>query len=49
MNGPCWQVLEPGPRSLREVDEKELDDEVVILYPRHATREAVIFQPYARV
>jgi hypothetical protein len=43
MNGAGWQVLERVSRSLREVEGKELDDEVVILYPHHATREAVIF------
>jgi hypothetical protein len=49
MNGLGRQVLELAPCSLREVDGKELDDEVVTFYPRHATREVVILQRHARV
>jgi hypothetical protein len=49
VDASSWQVLEPGPRFFREVDGEELDDEVVIFDSRHATCEAVIFLPYARV
>jgi hypothetical protein len=35
-------MLEPDPRSFREVDGEELDDQVVILDPHHVAHEAVV-------
>lgn len=49
VDGAGWQMFEPGPRSLRKVDGEELDDEVVVLDPHHAAREAVVFQPYTGI
>lgn len=49
MDGSYWQILEPGSCSLREVYVEELDDHAIILDPRHATHEAVVFQPYTEV
>jgi hypothetical protein len=43
MDCTSWQVLEPGPCSFREVDGEEMDDEVVILDPRHPACEAIVF------
>jgi hypothetical protein len=43
VDGVGWQMFELGPRSFREVDGEELDDEVVILDPHHAACEAVVF------
>jgi hypothetical protein len=43
VDGSGWQVLDLGPRSLHQVDGKELDDEVVMFDSRHVTCEAVIF------
>lgn len=42
-DGPGWQVLELRSSSLCKVYGEELNDEAVILDPRHATCEAVVF------
>jgi hypothetical protein len=43
------QVFEPGSCSLSKGYGEELDDEVIILYPRHAACNVVVFQPHVRV
>jgi hypothetical protein len=43
------QVLEPSPCPFREMDRKELDDQVVILDSRRVVHELVVFQPYAGI
>jgi hypothetical protein len=42
------QVLETSPCPFRKMDKKELDDQLVVLDPRHAARESVVFQPHTR-
>lgn len=49
VDGVVWRVLKPGPHSLREVGGEELDDEMIILDPLHATSKAVIVQLNARI
>jgi hypothetical protein len=45
--GDGRQMLELGYRPFLEVYGEELDDQVIILDPRHATRKAIVLQPYA--
>lgn len=47
--GARRQVLKPSPRLFRKMGGKELDDQMVVLDPRHATHESVVFQPHARI
>jgi hypothetical protein len=42
MYGPGRQMLESSPLPFREVDGEELDDQVVILDPRHAAHDATV-------
>lgn len=44
--GDGRQMLELGSRPFLEVYGEELDDQVIILDPRHATRKAIVLQPY---
>jgi hypothetical protein len=48
MHGVGRQVLETSPCPFHKMDKKELDDQLVVLDPRHAARELVVFQPHTR-
>jgi hypothetical protein len=37
-----WQMIQPVPRGISQVDQEELDDEGVIIRSAHTTREEVI-------
>jgi hypothetical protein len=39
-----WQMIQPSPRGISQLDREELDDEGFIIRSAHSAREAVILQ-----
>jgi hypothetical protein len=45
INDVSWQMIQPGPGGISQVDWEELDDEGVIVHSARLARKVVILQP----
>jgi hypothetical protein len=44
-----WQMNQPSPYGINQVEREELHDEEVIVHSAHSAREAAVLQPDTRV